>query len=126
MRGVCGVAAMFAVVLVSAVPVRAEDKCIFKSYAFESFDNEAVDVEMTVKAGKLCGITLGSTGGYVHGTTITRAPAHGAAMARSLYVVYRSVDRYRGPDRFTYVRDVTIQTGGRVKRTVNVLVTVVP
>lgn len=126
MRWVIFSAALMTASVLASPAWAASDDCKTKNYSFESYDNATVDVEMTVKAGKLCGITLGDPDGYVHGTVISRQPAHGAAAARGLYVAYRSAPNYRGADRFTYVRDVTTQFGERVKRTVNVLITVVP
>lgn len=123
-----GVGASIAMVLMmSGAAVAGSDDCRYPSYSFSSYENSTTRVAVTVKAGAVCGVTLGSTwDDRVESTVIAVRPRHGEAMARGLYVVYRSQPKYRGPDRLDYVRTLTDRSGRRYTSRVEMNFTVVP
>lgn len=123
-----GIGASIAMVLMTAVPAAAgSDDCRYPSYSFSSYENSTARVAVTVRAGVICGVTLGDTWDErVESTVIAVRPRHGEAVARGLYVAYRSNPTYRGPDRLDYVRTITDRTGRRYTSRVELNFTVVP
>ena len=91
-----------------------------------TFDNQAVEGQMTVKAGKRCNISLRNSMGAVEATRIVNRPAAGTATVSGTRVTYVPKAGYTGPDRFTYARTGQDRYGRASVKTVNVNVQVIP
>ena len=105
-------------------PAHAQD-CIVTPVNFNSHITETVG-EMTVKAGKGCGMTVGGITGAINQTVITQMPKFGRAGVRGSTAIYVAKPGYQGPDEFAYAYIGTDQYGGPMRVTIRRKITVVP
>ena len=92
-----------------------------------TFDNQAVDGNMTVSSGAPCSIKLKRSLGPTHGAHIVQRAANGTVGVDGRNrIVYRSRAGYVGSDSFTYARTGESRVGNAVTRTVRISVTVTP
>lgn len=92
-----------------------------------TFNNQAVDGQMTVNSGARCSIKLKHSAGPTYGAHIVQRASNGTVTVDGRNrIVYRSRAGYVGSDSFTYARTGESRGGDAVTRTVRIQVTVTP
>ena len=92
-----------------------------------TFNNQAVDGQMTVNSGARCSIKLKHSAGPTYGAhTVQRASNGTVTVDGRNRIVYRSRAGYVGSDSFSYARTGESRGGDAVTRTVRIYVNVIP
>jgi hypothetical protein len=94
---------------------------------FSGVDNSTAIGYMTVKAGKICGVTrIGGDGMMVTGTRIVGRPRAGKVGLTPTAIRYMPQPGYVGPDAFTFQNQGRNRFGQATVRTIRMQVNVVP
>jgi hypothetical protein len=109
--------------MLSTVGAVAKD-CEFEPVRL--YQNQTSETHMTVKTGKRCSITFGSTEGAVTETLITQKAGVGSAVTENSRVIYSAKAGFSGSDEFTYGRKGTDRYGNPSLMSAHILVKVVP
>jgi hypothetical protein len=92
-----------------------------------TYDNQTVNRRMIVNSGSTCRLRFGRSLGPMYSVEIPQRPSHGTVQTDALHtVIYTAHRGFVGRDTFIYSRRGLTPGGTPVRRSVRVLVTVVP
>ncbi|MBJ6124090.1 hypothetical protein [Microvirga splendida] len=94
--------------------------------AFRTAQGQTTDLEMTVKAGKACRITLGGSLSAISEARILNKASVGSATAQGTAVVYAAKAGFAGSDQFTWAWVGQDRWGNDTTWPVQVTVKVIP
>jgi hypothetical protein len=94
--------------------------------AFRTAQGQTVDLEMTVKTGKTCRITLGGSLAAISEARILNKASIGSATAHGTAVIYAAKAGFNGSDQFTWAWVGQDRWGNNTTWPVQVTVKVIP
>lgn len=89
-------------------------------------DNQTVQGQMTTTSNAWCSIGMGTGAAGIADPAVLKKPKNGEVVLKGFRVYYRSKKGFTGTDSFTYTRTQMDRYGNSAKRTVEMIVTVVP
>jgi len=108
-----------------SMAVSAQADC-FGARRLRLAEDQFVDMDMTVKAGKHCSLGLGSTAMMVERSEVTNRPRHGVVEFRETKMRYTAAGGYAGADAFSFAWKGKNRFGKDTLMGVNMKVTIEP